>query len=46
MIQYGIGNIRELFGHKMDVTSLKKNPVCWLHPEEEEVSTVEEKWEQ
>ncbi|EER02201.1 phenylalanyl-tRNA synthetase alpha chain, putative [Perkinsus marinus ATCC 50983] len=48
MIQYGIGNIRELFGHKMDVTSLKKNPVCWLHPgeEEEEVSTAEEKREQ
>ncbi|KAF4671189.1 hypothetical protein FOZ61_005412 [Perkinsus olseni] len=36
MIQYGIGNIRELFGHKMDVTTLKKNPVCWLHPGEED----------
>jgi len=30
MIQYGIPNIRELFGHKQDVAALKTNPVCWM----------------
>uniref|UniRef100_A0A0K6S8K5 phenylalanine--tRNA ligase n=1 Tax=Chromera velia CCMP2878 TaxID=1169474 RepID=A0A0K6S8K5_9ALVE len=30
MIQYGIPNIRELFGHKVNLQELKTNPVCWL----------------
>ena len=32
MIQYGIANIRELFGHKIDYAGLKKNPICWFNP--------------
>ena len=32
MIQYGISNIRELFGHKMHITGFKKNPLCWFAP--------------
>jgi phenylalanyl-tRNA synthetase alpha chain len=31
MIQYGIPNIRELFGHKVDYAGFKKNPVCWFN---------------
>lgn len=30
MIQYGIPNIRELFGFKQDIAGLKQNPVCWI----------------
>jgi len=30
MIQYGIPNIRELFGFKQDIAALKQNPVCWM----------------
>lgn len=30
MIQYGIPNIRELFGFKQDIAALKQNPVCWI----------------
>lgn len=30
MIQYGIPNIRELFGFKQDIAGLKQNPVCWV----------------
>lgn len=42
MIQYGIPNIRELFGHKMEYSSLKKNPICWFNPvSKEEVVRVE-----
>ena len=32
MIQYGIPNIRDLFGHKIDYAALKKNPICWYTP--------------
>ena len=32
MIQYGIGNIRDLFGYKMDFSQFKKNPICWFTP--------------
>uniref|UniRef100_A0A7N0ZTY6 phenylalanine--tRNA ligase n=1 Tax=Kalanchoe fedtschenkoi TaxID=63787 RepID=A0A7N0ZTY6_KALFE len=28
MILYGIDNIRDLFGHKTDLTLIKKNPIC------------------
>ncbi|CAD5228414.1 unnamed protein product [Bursaphelenchus okinawaensis] len=30
MIRYGISNIRELFGHKIDLNMVYKNPVCRL----------------
>lgn len=28
MIQYNINNIRELFGHKIDIKDIKNNPIC------------------
>jgi phenylalanyl-tRNA synthetase alpha chain len=30
MINYGIANIRDLFGFKQDIAVTKKNPVCWI----------------
>eukprot|EP00386_Alphamonas_edax_P014263 GDKI01043881.1.p1 GENE.GDKI01043881.1~~GDKI01043881.1.p1 ORF type:complete len:552 (-),score=218.43 GDKI01043881.1:242-1840(-) len=30
MIQYGVANIRDLFGHRVDLNGLKTNPLCWL----------------
>lgn len=30
MILYGIDNIRDLFGHKVDLALIKKNPICRL----------------
>jgi phenylalanyl-tRNA synthetase alpha chain len=36
MIKYGISNIRDLFGHKMDVNSLKYSPLCWFNESREE----------
>lgn len=30
MIKYGIDNIRELLGHKVDLEMVKKNPICRL----------------
>ena len=36
MIKYGISNIRDLFGHKMDVASLKYSPLCWFNESREE----------
>ncbi|KAK4437767.1 Phenylalanine--tRNA ligase alpha subunit, cytoplasmic [Sesamum alatum] len=30
MILYGIDNIRDLFGHKVDLSLIKRNPVCRL----------------
>jgi phenylalanyl-tRNA synthetase alpha chain len=30
MIRYGIKNIRDLFGHKVDVAMIKKNALCRL----------------
>ncbi|KAL5562983.1 hypothetical protein UlMin_032730 [Ulmus minor] len=30
MIMYGIDNIRDLFGHKVDLGLIKKNPICRL----------------
>ncbi|CAD7950256.1 unnamed protein product [Amoebophrya sp. A120] len=35
MILYGIKNIRDLVGEKIDVNTLRQNPVCWF-PEPEE----------
>lgn len=36
MIKYGISNIRDLFGHKMDVSSLKYSPLCWFNESRDE----------
>jgi phenylalanyl-tRNA synthetase alpha chain len=30
MILYGIDNIRDLFGHKVSLSMVKKNPICRL----------------
>lgn len=30
MIKYGIDNIRELLGHKVDLEMVRKNPICRL----------------
>jgi len=30
MILYGIGNIRDLFGHRVSLATVKKNPICRL----------------
>ncbi|CAN6476931.1 unnamed protein product [Victoria cruziana] len=30
MILYGINNIRDLFGHKVDLRLIKTNPICRL----------------
>lgn len=36
MIKYGISNIRDLFGHKMDIASLKFSPLCWFNESRDE----------
>ncbi len=28
MIQYNVGNIRELFGHRVNLKYIKENPIC------------------
>lgn len=30
MIQYGYANIRDLFGHKVNLKSVRENPICCL----------------
>jgi phenylalanyl-tRNA synthetase alpha chain len=42
MIKYGISNIRDLFGHKMDVQSLKYSPLCWFNESREEDMVAQE----
>jgi phenylalanyl-tRNA synthetase alpha chain len=42
MIKYGISNIRDLFGHKMDVHSLKYSPLCWFNESREEDMVAQE----
>jgi len=45
MIHYNLRNIRELFGHKVSLSSTKKNKICYIvpdnskEPEEEESKT-------
>jgi len=37
MIMYGVKNIRDLFGHKVDIESVRRNPICrmgWEAPAE------------
>lgn len=31
MIKYGINNIRELVGHKVNLDMVYKNPICRLY---------------
>jgi phenylalanyl-tRNA synthetase alpha chain len=30
MILYGIDNIRDLFGHRVNLNMIKRNPICRL----------------
>lgn len=30
MINYGIDNIRDLSGHRVDLVKLRSNPICWM----------------
>jgi len=30
MIKYGISNIRDLIGHKIDLEMVQRNPICRL----------------
>lgn len=30
MIQYNVGNIRELIGYKVNVKTLRENPICCM----------------
>jgi phenylalanyl-tRNA synthetase alpha chain len=32
MIYYGINNIRDLFGHKVSLNSIKGNKICYINP--------------
>jgi phenylalanyl-tRNA synthetase alpha chain len=32
MIYYGINNIRDLFGHKVSLNSIKNNKICYINP--------------
>lgn len=32
MIYYGINNIRDLFGHKVGLNSIKNNKICYINP--------------
>ena len=43
MIMYGIDNIRDLFGSKMQMSSVKNNPICRLGmiEQRETVTTTE-----
>lgn len=43
MIHYGLSNIRDLFGHKVALTSTKNNKICYIVPEEEK-EKEEKKW--
>ena len=43
MIMYGIDNIRDLFGSKMQMSSVKNNPICRLGMiEQRETVTITE----
>ena len=34
MIHYKIANIRELFGHKLSISNIRKNPICRFNRED------------
>merc|ERR1711991_273485 len=42
MIKYGISNIRDLFGHKVDMNMIKTGPICDITLERTPASQVEE----
>ncbi|KAL0384089.1 UNVERIFIED_CONTAM: Phenylalanine--tRNA ligase alpha subunit, cytoplasmic [Sesamum radiatum] len=44
MILYGIDNIRDLFGHKVDLSLIKRNPICRLDVSGEGLSLVFRRW--
>ena len=31
MIYYNVANIRDLFGHKVEISKTKSNKVCYMH---------------
>lgn len=36
MIHYNINNIRDLFGHKVALSSTKNNKICYIVPEDKD----------
>jgi phenylalanyl-tRNA synthetase alpha chain len=32
MIYYGINNIKDLFGHKVEISKIKSNTACYINP--------------
>jgi hypothetical protein len=41
MIHYGISNIRDLFGHKVPLSSTKTNKICYIVPADSEANADE-----
>lgn len=41
MIYYGVDNIRDLFGHKVNIATTKKNPICYIQNEDNVVSSAQ-----
>lgn len=35
MIYYNVENIRDLFGHKVNISTTKKNPICYIQNNDE-----------
>lgn len=35
MIYYSVKNIRDLFGHKVAISSTKRNPICMIQEEKD-----------
>lgn len=46
MIHYNLNNIRDLFGHKVALTSTKNNKIPYIVPEEQSEVKTEEKKEE
>mmetsp|Transcript_44755 Transcript_44755/g.105374 ORF Transcript_44755/g.105374 Transcript_44755/m.105374 type:complete len:91 (+) Transcript_44755:1344-1616(+) len=40
MILYGIDNIRELFGHKIDLKKIEDNPICQIVKDDVDMGTT------
>ena len=38
MIYYSVDNIRDLFGHKVNISTTKKNPICYIQNEKGQVT--------
>jgi phenylalanyl-tRNA synthetase alpha chain len=43
MIYYDLHNIRDLFGHKVSLSSVKNNPICYINPAKPEEEKEEAK---